>query len=239
MGTRHVVVADVDGTLVGDDTALEQFAAWHAGNRDRYRLVYATGRHRPSLAHLIATSALPEPDAVISAVGTEIHDREGHRLPGWLEQFGDWDAGAVRAALAGFPRLVPQPDANQTRLKTSFDVDGLAPADLAAIQAALRVAGLDARLVYSAARHLDILPAGAGKGNAARFTVDAWRVPVEQVMVFGDSGNDIDLFCCGFRGTLVANALPELKAAVGSRAYLASQPYAAGVLDGIRHWSAD
>jgi hydroxymethylpyrimidine pyrophosphatase-like HAD family hydrolase len=57
------------------------------------------------------------------------------------------------------------------------------------------------------------------------------------VLVFGDSGNDLELRGQGFRGTIVANALPELRDAVGRDVYHSPRPFADGVLDGIAYWS--
>ena len=56
------------------------------------------------------------------------------------------------------------------------------------------------------------------------------------MLVFGDSGNDLDLLSSGFSGTIVANALPELRQAVPADVYRSPFPFADGVLDGIRHW---
>jgi sucrose-6F-phosphate phosphohydrolase len=237
MGPDYVLIADIDGTLFGDDAALERFALWYAGNRHRYRLAYATGRHRESLERLVADSALPVPDAAITAVGTEIHDGQWRRWPGWPERFAGFDAQAARLAVRAFRQLAPQPDDAQTSLKASYDARDLGPSDLAGIRRALVRAGQDARIVRSAGLHLDLIPAAAGKGNAARFLIESWGVAPEAVMVFGDTGNDIDLFQNGFRGTVVANALPELIDAVRGHAYCSSFAYADGVLDGIRHWS--
>jgi hydroxymethylpyrimidine pyrophosphatase-like HAD family hydrolase len=44
------------------------------------------------------------------------------------------------------------------------------------------------------------------------------------------------MFQMGFRGVVVANAQPELRALVGRYIYHAEQAYAAGVLEGVRHW---
>ena len=237
MGPRWILVSDIDGTLVGDDGALARFAAWRVRHRDDHRLVYATGRHLPSVERLIATSELPEPDAVVSAVGTEVHDGNGRSWPGWRERLVPWDAEAVRHALRGHAALRLQEDEAQTPVKVSFDAGRLDPDALGAIEATLDAAALPAIVVYSQDRFLDVLPAMAGKGQAARFLADEWGVAPHDVLAFGDSGNDIELFRCGFRGTLVGNALPELRDAVGDDVYHSPHPFADGVLDGIRHWS--
>ena len=238
MDPGRIVVADLDGTLVGDEAALERFVAWYAEHRRRHRLVYATGRLRYSLNQLMAATALPVPDAAITAVGTEIHDGCGRPWPGWLDRFHDFDADAIRRTLLPLGWLTPQPAEAQTRLKASYDIGGLSRSDIEAIQEALANADLNGKIVYSAGLHLDVIPADAGKGVAAGFLADLWKIPPDAVMVFGDTGNDADLFRHGFRGTAVANASPELLDAIDHDVYRSASAYADGVLDGIRHWSS-
>ena len=237
MDSRWILVTDIDGTLLGDDAALERFVDWSTGHRGEHRLVYATGRHWDSLAGLIGASILPLPDAAITAVGTEVRDGLGGLWPGWSERLVGFDASAVRQALRPLPWLAPQPDAAQTPFKASYDAPHLTEARLEAVHAALRRAGQDARIVYSAGLHLDVLPAAAGKGIAASFLVEAWDASPDSVMVFGDTANDLDLYQRGFRGTVVANALRELEGTVDADVYRSPLPYAAGVLDGIRFWA--
>ncbi len=238
-----MIATDLDGTLLGDDGALAAFREWLGGRRERLRLVYASGRSAAAVGELVAAGRLPEPDAVITDVGTEIHvagpgGASGWRpWPGWLERFGDWSADRVRLALAGYPGLEAQDPVHQTRRKASYDALQLEARDLASIRQALARHGIAATLVYSAGRFLDVIPPGAGKGPAARFLAEAWSMPARDVLVFGDSGNDADLLASGFRGTLVANALPELDAVVGGDVYRSPLTFAAGVLDGIRFWS--
>ncbi|MEX2183133.1 MAG: HAD-IIB family hydrolase [Chloroflexota bacterium] len=237
MGSRRILVSDIDGTLVGDDGALGRFAAWWAAHHDGHRLVYATGRQLPSVERLVATSDLPEPDAVISAVGTEIHDRHGRSWSGWTDRLADWDADAIRETLRIHSWLRPQEDEAQTPAKVSYDVPRLGADDLARVEGTLEASGFDSIVVYSQDLHLDILPAAAGKGNAAQFVAAGWGVAADDILAFGDSGNDIDLFRRGFHGTIVANAMPELASAVGPDVYRSPLAFADGVLDGIRHWS--
>jgi sucrose-phosphate synthase len=237
LDSRRVIVTDVDGTLTGDDDALGAFADWLASRRDRHLLVYASGRSRSSLVGMLQAAGAPEADAMISSVGTEIHLGDGRPLPGWGERFDGWDAGRVHRALAGLTWLERQAAAAQTDLKASYDAGELAPADIEVVRACLTAAAIDATIVYSANRHLDVIPEGAGKGIAARELARAWAIPPDRVLVFGDSGNDAGLYLEGFLGTIVGNALPELRRAVGSAAYRSPFAYAGGILDGIRHWS--
>ena len=56
------------------------------------------------------------------------------------------------------------------------------------------------------------------------------------VIVCGDSANDIAMFRCGFAGIVVGNAHPELKAMDDPLVYQSPHEYAKGVLDGIEYW---
>ncbi|HEY5484961.1 MAG TPA: HAD family hydrolase, partial [Propionibacteriaceae bacterium] len=68
---------------------------------------------------------------------------------------------------------------------------------------------------------------------------DSWGVPAEHVIAAGDSGNDAELLTAGFRGVIVANAQPELDSLAGPTIFRSAYSHAAGVLDGIRHWTAE
>lgn len=235
MGVRRLLVADIDGTLTGDDASLELFAAWRAAHRHDVHLAYATGRSLDGIDELTRHAGLPRPDVSIIQVGTEVYDARGRSWPGWDERFDGWEAEVAREALAGVASLRLQPPRFQTRRKASFFGAALTPDEVGRIGDRVRSAGLPARVVYSADLYLDVLPPAAGKGAAAAAVAGTLRVAPGDVLVVGDTGNDVDLFHQGFRGTVVGNALPELANAAGD-AYRSPLPHAAGVLDGVRHW---
>ena len=170
MDPRRLLVTDLDGTLLGDDAALARFRSWLAVRRAGFGLVYASGRHLASIQALVAEDILPPPDAAISAVGTEVHDRDWLTFPGWSERFVDWDAERVRDVLRPFRWLLPQPSEFQSPVKTSYEVDGLTASDDATIRRTLSDAGLPATVVYSGGRFVDILrpsPARAGRRGSS------------------------------------------------------------------------
>jgi sucrose-6F-phosphate phosphohydrolase len=236
MDSRRLLITDLDGTLLGDAAALARFAAWHAANSEKAWLAYATGRSLEEIESLVEETPLPRPDVSIIQVGTEIYDRHGRAWPGWDRRFAGWDADVARSALAGVPWLRPQPERYQTMRKASYHAAGIGRPEVASIRRRLRRAGLsEAKLVYSAGLYLDVLPPGSGKGEAARAVARTLAVARADVLVFGDTANDLDLFLQGYRGTVVANALPELTAAAGD-AYHSPYRHADGVLDGVRHW---
>jgi sucrose-6F-phosphate phosphohydrolase len=234
---RHLLVSDLDGTLLGDDAALARFRRWFAASRASWRLAYATGRTFESVDELIREGRLPRPDAIISSVGTAIHDPAGDPWPAWAIGADRWDSSAVHAQLraAGMTRQAPEA---QSPVKASYSAADLSDEDLDGIRRLLRAAGIVATVVYSSARDLDILPADAGKGLAVRHIARTWDLAGDRVIACGDSGNDLDLLTSGFRGVVVANAQPEVRRLSGPDVFHSAMSYADGVLDGIRHWSA-
>lgn len=67
------------------------------------------------------------------------------------------------------------------------------------------------RLVSPVPNGLDVLPFGVNKGIALRFLLAQLQLLPEQVMVFGDSENDADMFLDGTFNVAVGNAYPLLK----------------------------
>ena len=244
-----LLISDVDGTLLPpathpDPAPLRAFAAFYEDRRARGELglVLSSGRFAASVLDSVRTTDLPVPDAVIGGVGTEIYLRDGggefpEPLAAWPATFAGWDAAAVGTALTGVPRLEDQPAEFQSDYKRSYYLRDAAPDELAAVERRLEEAGVAARVVYSSARDLDVLPAGADKGNAAVFLANWFGVPGDRVIVAGDSGNDAAMFRDAFRGVAVANSLPELLSLDHPHLHRAAGAAAAGVLEGVRRWT--
>ncbi len=233
-----LLVSDVDFTLLGDKENLSQFAEWFEEHRACLQLVLTSGRFIESIMESLRETDLPEPDYIVGGVGTEIQSYpERHSIAAWdADMFGNWDGDCVRQLLSEFDRLEPQADEFQSDFKVSYFLPEAGSGELDSISEFLQDQSIHAELIYSSDRDLDILPAGCNKGTAAEFLANHLGYEPDDVIVCGDSANDLAMFQYDFSGIIVGNAHPELRALEGPAIYKSPRDYAAGVLDGLDHW---
>ncbi len=237
MEDSYLLISDVDGTLLGDDSALREFGDWHRRQSERIRLVYNSGRLFPSVKESVETTGLPQPDAIIGGVGTQVRDfATGAEIGGWPRKSHGWNPQTILDVVDQYSELELQPEEFLAEFKIScFAYD--APAELLAeLKARLLAIGCPVELIYSSNRDLDFLPPGVDKGSAAAHLAKTWGFRPEHVYVSGDSGNDLAMFQAGFRGIVVSNAHAELKQLCCENVFQATLPYAAGVQQGLEYW---
>ncbi len=231
-----LLITDVEDTVLGDGAALSRFRAFVEADPGRLAVAYSSGRTVDSVLASVAEHKMPAPRAVVGQVGTQMRLLpENDPVPGWTARIGvHFRRSDVMAALANEPDLRLQAESDQGPLKISYHLEGASAARIERLSAL--VSPLGAQLVYSSALDLDVLPAGADKGTAARFLAETLGYSPDRVLVAGNSGNDLALFQQGFRGVVVGNAHEDLKAGAGPRAFVATARFADGVLEGLEHW---
>ena len=200
-------------------------------------LVYNTGRLLQDAQRTVQRSDLPAADYLICGVGTLIHDT---RAQATMREFADimsesWDRGHAEEVVRTLTQAVKQPSRFQNAFKSSWYLHQAPESLITALQHGLREAGIEAVVVYSSSRDLDILPKYANKGNALEWLLGHLGIPAEQVIVAGDSGNDSAMFLIpGVRGIVVENAQPELvEATLGLPCHRAQSICADGVIEGL------
>jgi sucrose-6-phosphatase len=241
-----LLVTDLDHTLVGDDRSLERLNHILDGYRQTYgtKIVYATGRSKTSYQELATAKSLLTPDALIVSVGTEIYlNTATDADPAWAEHLSaNWQRDRIVAIASRFADLEPQPPAEQRPFKVSYYLSAsVAAAVVPQLQELLQQQDLEAEIIYSGSRDLDILPRGGDKGQAVQFLRDRWQIDPLETVVCGDSGNDISLFKYGKeRGIIVGNAQSELRLWYELHPvdyhYLAVGECAGGILEGLKYF---
>jgi len=68
----HLLVTDIDDTLVGDGESLARLLAWRRENAPRVAFGVATGRSFPRTLEVLEAWKVPLPDVLVTSVGTEI-----------------------------------------------------------------------------------------------------------------------------------------------------------------------
>jgi sucrose-6-phosphatase len=235
--------SDLDGTLVGNPEATRRFRnSWDSlrNSPDGPLLCYASGRSVQDIIDLTNEGILPWPDFIIGGVGTQVYDGRARRpfREYDLRFRGGWDLKRVETIVGAFPGVRSQPPEFLHPYKSSWYLHGATTETIAMLERRLEEAGLQATVVYSSGRDLDVLPLNADKGNALRWLCDRIGVPLSGVLVAGDTGNDRSLFLLpGVRGIVVENAHPELVHAVVSLpTFNATRVLADGVLEGLEHF---
>ncbi len=234
----RLLVSDIDDTLLGDDAALARLVAFIKQHRRDFSFGVATGRSLQSASAVLTKHGVGGLDFIIAAVGAEIYYARDWMLDqGWRTHISrHWHREKIQQLLATLPFLQPQEPAVQREFKLSYFMED-SPEHLAKIHEIIVRHRLRANLIYSGKKFLDVLPFRASKGKAVRYLCYKWSIPLERVLVAGDSGNDEEMLRGEISGVVVGNYQPELKKLRGlKRVYFSPQRHAAGVIDGIRHY---
>lgn len=237
---ERMLISDIDNTLLGNRSALDQLMRRLETHRGVAGFGVATGRYLESALDVLNEWSVPTPDVMITSVGTEIYyGSDFVSDEGWARHIDHrWEPEELRKLMDELPGLEPQPDTRQREFKLSYQlVDPKAAPKPAEIRHRLSGAGLRAKLIFSHQKYVDLLPIRACKGFALRYFAEKWGIPLAQVLVAGDSGNDVDMIRGSSLAIVVGNHHSELKTLKKlERIYFAEGYYARGILEGIDHY---
>lgn len=269
-----IIVCDLDRTLIPNgpqeyDGSLPEFFKL-VKTIPGLVLVYATGRNLKLFEEGEREYNLEKPDYLLGAVGTEVFKKEVKNHDGQIlekmtpdgnwedyvkEKHPNWNREKIVDDLADMfdsRNLFLQEDELQNRNKISYYLKDLNLKDdiLQKISDYLIEEKIKAEVVYSFDPHkgsglVDVLPKHATKLGALQFLLEKLEEDKENVIYFGDSGNDLLPLTSGFKAVLVENAPQEVKEEAleivknnhsENKLYIAKGSYSAGVIDGLKYF---
>jgi sucrose-6F-phosphate phosphohydrolase len=239
---------DIDGTLTGDRKALDQLSCHLEKIREKTTLFLVTGRCFSSALKGIHREGVPEGDALICGQGTQIflppYGMETSPISQWQDRFEESfnQEEAKRILLDAAAHINRTVEMYIDPRKVSVDLEGCDRKESFVNHAATLLAEHPSKykMIWAKNRHLDIIPDRADKGDALEYLIQYLELEPTQIIVAGDSANDVSMFLKPFRGIVVSNADPELTEVTtqldSERVFHASAPFAKGVEEGLRNF---
>jgi len=231
----RVLATDLDGTFLGgSDSGRAALTRFFRDDPAR-TLLFVTGRSSRSVTQLVAEGVLPCPDAMICDVGAFIAHADGSPYEGPLlaDIRGAWSdrSEAVKAALADLPGLRLQEHFGPHRVSYYFDAPDVLP------EATARAEELGCDGLVSDNLYFDVLPRGVNKGSTLRRLISAWGIADDEVLVAGDTLNDLAMLASGLPAVAVGNSEAGLLEQLppGGRVYRAAAHGTEGILEALRH----
>lgn len=230
-----VLATDLDGTFLGGVSIQKQQLYDLIKNDSDAQLIFVTGRGLESVLPVLNDPGIPLPDYIICDVGATIVN--GHTLEpvGSLQSDIEqrWPGRSkITEQLQGIDGLSYQEVPQQRRC--SFFTES----ELTIGRVRAAVNEMDCEVIYSANRFLDVLPWGVNKGTSLTKLMAFLEINAEEVLVAGDTLNDLAMYRCGYKGVVVGNSEDKLvKATAGIEdIYYAAAAGAGGIMEAILHF---
>ena len=236
----RAIFSDLDQNLLGDTASLAEFVKVMRDNRKCATFGIATGRSLESALRIMKRYQIPQPDILITSLGTEIYYAPQLTADlAWAIHINYmWNPDRVRSVLADLPGLKLQPKTEQSRFKISYYIDPDSAPSLDEINSMLHQADLSVNTFLSFGQYLDIVPIRASKGFALRYFADQWGIPLEHILAAGGSGTDEDMLRGNTLAVVVANRHEEELSHLTDveRIYFSKQSYSRGIIEAIDYY---
>lgn len=238
----RLFATDLEDTLLGEVAAAGHFReVWEAIDPEqRPLLVYNSGRSVQDIQWLVLERRIPKAEFIIGGIGTEVHDPIDANCSAEFHASiaHAWDPARVESIVQEVPGVRLQPEEFLNPCKRSWYWPRASGGELARLEARLREAGLIVTVLYSENVFMDVIPRGAGKGNALAWVCRRTGVQLTNVLVAGAGANNCGMFALpGVRGVIVGNASSELFASSAPfTPMITRETNASGVLAALSHF---
>jgi HAD superfamily hydrolase (TIGR01484 family) len=230
------LATDLDGTFLAGTAAKRQQLYQLATQHPDINLIFVTGRGLENVIPLLSDPTIPQPSYIICDVGATVV--EGNTLNSLQPLQSDIDAlwpgqYVVEDAIEHIPGLIRQ-DVPQKR-RCSFFCGG----ELVTEELKQLADSLDCDLLYSANRYLDFLPKGVNKGSTLVALIKHLNIDPDDVLVAGDTLNDLSMYQHNFKGVCVGESEAALLHATEKDAmtYHATATGCGGILEAIQYFN--
>lgn len=229
-----LIATDLDGTFLAGSPARQKALYDWIRHDPEVQLAYVTGRGLRLVLPLLDDPLVAPPDYIVCDVGTTLTDGRGQPLADLMRDIESrWPGDdTVARALEGHPGLTRQTQPQARRCSYHCEPPAVTP------QLRRTVAELGCDLLYSADWYLDVLPPGVNKGSSLQRLVRHLGIDPADVLVAGDTLNDLAMYTHGFRGVCVGGSEPGLLDATRALPHVfhADQPGCDGILQALRHF---
>ncbi|MBN2737779.1 MAG: HAD-IIB family hydrolase [Spirochaetales bacterium] len=239
---KKILISDIDDTLIGDDDSLEKLMEILTSKKDEIGFGIATGRYLESAIEILEKKGINNIDILITSVGTEIYYQDNFfQDKGWQAHLKKkWKPDKIIDILSSLNFISLQKDSHtQRQFKISYDLDQNSDQreSIPHIHYLLNKNHLAYNLILSHGSFIDILPYRASKGKAIAYLSNKWKIPIENIITAGNSGNDADMLTGNLNGIIVGNHEHELNNLEGSnKVFFSKKTYSEGIIDGLFHF---
>lgn len=225
-----LLATDLDGTFLAgsEEEKLSLYGLFR--EKDELQLIFVTGRGVESVIPLLNDAIIPNPDYLICDVGATVLNGRNlepvQPLQSQIERL--WPGQLVFIeALKDVKGIRFQENPQERRCSFWFD-EG---ADLDPVYKVAEQHNCD--VLVSAGKYVDILPRGVNKGSTLTKLMKLIGYPEKNVLVAGDTLNDLSLYSTGYKGVVVGAAEAALveQTKHHSHVYHAERPGTGGIVE--------
>ena len=230
-----VLATDLYGTFLGGTSLHKQQLYELVERNNDIILVFVTGRGLESVIPVLIDPVIPNPDFIICDAGATLVDGYSLKPIEPLQQDIEkmWPGSVkVRNCLKDLTGLHYQEVPQQRRCSFILNDESL----LAEIRSRVDQLGCD--IIYSPDKPLDVLPRGVNRASTFTRLIHLLQVTGIDVLVAGDTLNDLAMYQCGIRGVIVGNAEQALIDATKPirHIYRTEFPGAGGIIMGMEYF---